>query len=62
VRNATQFAQWNLQPALRLATLNPARVGGLKGAGQVKAGARADLVTLSPDGEIRNTIIGGAGV
>jgi N-acetylglucosamine-6-phosphate deacetylase len=62
VLNVTEFAQWDLQSTLRLATLNPARVAGLKGAGQVKAGARADLVALSPDGEIRNTIIGGAGV
>jgi N-acetylglucosamine-6-phosphate deacetylase len=62
VRNVTQFAQWNLQSTLRLATLNPARVAGLKGAGQVKAGARADLVVLSPKGEIRNTMIGGVGV
>jgi N-acetylglucosamine-6-phosphate deacetylase len=62
VRNATQFAQWGLQATLRLATSNPARVAGLKGTGEVKAGARADLVVLSPTGEIRNTIIGGAGV
>jgi N-acetylglucosamine-6-phosphate deacetylase len=62
VRNVTQFAQWDLQSTLRLATWNPARVAGLKGAGQVKAGARADLVVLSPKGEIRNTMIGGVGV
>ena len=62
VRNVAQFAQWNLPRTLRLATLNPARVAGLKDVGQVKAGARADLVALSPSGEIRNTMIGGAGV
>jgi len=66
VRNVMQFAQWDLQQAVRLATLNPARVanlnGGLREVGLLKAGARADLVVLSPTGEVRNTIIGGAGI
>jgi len=61
-----QFAQWDLQQAVRLATLNPARVanlnGGLREVGSLKAGAPADLVVLSPTGEVRNTIIGGAGI
>ena len=35
---------------------------GLKDAGSIKAGAPADLVVLSPSGEVRKTIIGGAGV
>jgi N-acetylglucosamine-6-phosphate deacetylase len=66
VRNVMQFAQWDLQQAVRLATLNPARVanlnGGLREVGLLKAGAPADLVVLSPTGEVRNTIIGGAGI
>ncbi len=62
VRNVMQFAQWDLQQTLRLATANPARVAGLKDAGSIKAGAPADLVVLSPNGEVRNTIIGGMGV
>jgi N-acetylglucosamine-6-phosphate deacetylase len=47
---------------VRLATANPARVAGLEDAGSIKAGAPADLVVLSPTGEVRNTIIGGAGI
>jgi N-acetylglucosamine-6-phosphate deacetylase len=62
VRNVMQFAGWDLQRALSLATLNPVRVVGLAGAGQVKAGSRADIVVLSPSGEVRNTIIGGTGI
>src|SRR6266849_4428664 len=66
VRNVMQFAKWDLQQAVRLATLNPARVanlnGGLREVGLLKAGAPADLVVLSPTGEVRNTIIGGAGI
>jgi N-acetylglucosamine-6-phosphate deacetylase len=59
VRNVMQFAQWDLQQTLQLATANPARVAGLKDAGSIKAGAPADLVVLSPNGEVRRTIIGG---
>jgi N-acetylglucosamine-6-phosphate deacetylase len=59
VRNVMEFARWDLQKALRLATLNPARVATLSGRGELKPGARADVVVLSPNGEVRNTIIGG---
>lgn len=62
VSNVMQFAHWDLQQALRLATVNPARVVGLNNGGLLKAGAPADLVVLSPSGEVRNTIIGGAGL
>jgi N-acetylglucosamine-6-phosphate deacetylase len=62
VRNVMQFARWDLQQTVRLATANPARVAGLKDAGSIKTGAPADLVVLSPSGEVRKTIIGGAGI
>jgi N-acetylglucosamine-6-phosphate deacetylase len=62
VRNVVQFAQWNLQQAVRLATLNPARVTGMKKSGVLEAGAPADLVVLSPSGEVRNTMVRGAGI
>jgi N-acetylglucosamine-6-phosphate deacetylase len=66
VRNVMQFAQWDLQPAVRLATLNPARAVHLKCGvnqdGLLKPGALADLVVLSPKGEVKNTIIRGAGI
>ncbi len=59
VRNVMQFAHWNLQHAVRLATLNPARVTGLANRGKLEAGAEADFVVLSPTGEVRNTIVRG---
>ena len=62
VRNVMQFAQWDLQQAVRLATLNPARVAGVKSGGTLQAGAPTDLVVLSPSGEVRKTIIRGAGI
>jgi N-acetylglucosamine-6-phosphate deacetylase len=62
VRNVMQFAQWNLQQAVRLATLNPARVVSLKNGGVLEAGAVADLVVLSPSGEVRHTMVRGAGI
>ena len=62
VRNVVQFAQWELQQAVRLATLNPARVAGVKNGGSLQAGAPADLVVLSPSGEVRKTIVRGAGI
>jgi len=59
VRNVMQFANWDLQPALRLATLNPARVAGLANRGRLEAAAEADFVVLSPSGEVISTIIRG---
>jgi N-acetylglucosamine-6-phosphate deacetylase len=59
VRNVMRFAHWDLQPALRAATLNPARVGGLANRGRLQAGALADIVVLSQCGEVKNTIIRG---
>ncbi len=59
VRNVMQFAHWDLQQALRLATLNPARVAGLSNRGKLEEGADADFVVLSPDGEVRKTIVRG---
>jgi len=59
VRNVMQFAQWELQQAVRLATLNPARVAGVANRGKLEAGAQADFVVLSSGGEVRNTIVRG---
>ena len=60
VRNVMKFAGWELQHAVGLATLNPARVTGLNGRGTLRPGARADITVLNPSGEVKNTIIGGA--
>jgi N-acetylglucosamine-6-phosphate deacetylase len=62
VRNVVQFARWDLQQAVRLATLNPARVAGVKKGGVLETGAPADLVVLSPSGEVRNAMVRGAGI
>ena len=59
VRNVMKFAQWDLQQAVRLATANPARVGGLSNRGKLEAGAAADFVVLSASGDLRRTIIRG---
>lgn len=60
VRNVMQFAQLELQAALRLATLNPAQVAGLPSRGKLEASSEADIVVLSPNGEVRSTIVHGA--
>lgn len=60
VRNVMQFAHWDLQQALRPASLNPATVAGLTRRGKLEAGCRADIVVLSPQGEVKTTIVRGA--
>jgi N-acetylglucosamine-6-phosphate deacetylase len=60
VRNVTEFAGWSLRDAVRTATLNPARVVGLgQQCGLLAPGAEANFVVLSPEGEVRATIVGG---
>ncbi len=59
IRNVMQFAHSDLQQALRLATVNPARVVGLHNRGRLEAGSVADIAVLSPSGEVRNTIVHG---
>ncbi len=62
VRNVTQFAGWTLQHAIRAATLNPARAAALAQHGHLSPGAEANIVVLSPEGEVRKTIICGRGL
>jgi N-acetylglucosamine-6-phosphate deacetylase len=59
VRNVMQFAHWDLQAAVRIASLNPARVGGLADRGKIEAGCPADMVVLTPAGDVKTTIVGG---
>jgi N-acetylglucosamine-6-phosphate deacetylase len=61
VRNVTRFSGWSLRDAVRAATLNPARAVGLAQLGQLVPGAEANLVVLSPGGEIRKTMVRGRG-
>jgi len=60
VQNVMKFANWNLQQAVRLATLNPARTAGLPSSlGSIVVGGAADMVALSPSGEVLTTIVRG---
>lgn len=60
VQNVTKFADWKLQDAVRLATLNPARVIGVSDRkGKIAVGADADFAVLTPKGEVVRTIFGG---
>jgi N-acetylglucosamine-6-phosphate deacetylase len=60
VRNVTKFAGWSLQNAIRAATLNPARAVGLaQRHGVLAPGAEANLVVLSPSGEVHQTFVRG---
>jgi N-acetylglucosamine-6-phosphate deacetylase len=58
IRNVMAFAGWTLAGAVRIATLNPAHAAGIS-AGSLVPGARADMVALSPTGEVLQTILGG---
>jgi N-acetylglucosamine-6-phosphate deacetylase len=60
--NAMKFGGWDLAEALPTVTANPARVAGLQGRGEIKAGAPADLVVLSPEGHVRSTILSGRAI
>jgi N-acetylglucosamine-6-phosphate deacetylase len=60
VRNAAKFASIRLQDAIRMATINPARVLGIeKQKGTLSVGADADIAVFTPAGEVIRTIIGG---
>jgi N-acetylglucosamine-6-phosphate deacetylase len=62
VRNVMEFAAVELWEAVRFATLNPARVAGVCGRkGALVEGADADIVVLSPRGEVVKTIVRGQG-
>lgn len=63
VRNVMEFASIGLADAVRLATYNPARVAGVSGRkGALTEGADADIVVLSPRGEVVKTIVRGQGI
>jgi N-acetylglucosamine-6-phosphate deacetylase len=59
VRNLMAFANCDLQMSLRAASLNPARVVGVRKKGIIEPGADADMVVLTPAGDVRATIIAG---
>ncbi len=59
LRNVMSFAGLNLPTALHLVTANPARVLGLADRGRLAPGNPADIVVLSPAGEVIKTFVGG---
>jgi N-acetylglucosamine-6-phosphate deacetylase len=60
VRNAMSFGGWKLPQAVRLATLNPARLLGLDThRGTLAPDRAADMVVLTPEGDVRHTILAG---
>ena len=62
VRNATYYLDLPLEQAVRMASGTPASILGLSGKGRVEAGADADLVVLSPEGIVEETIVAGKSV
>jgi N-acetylglucosamine-6-phosphate deacetylase len=60
VRNVMQFAQCGLRQAVRLATLNAARVAGFGARkGELVEGADADIIVLTPEGQPVQTFVAG---
>ncbi len=60
LRNTMKFARVSLQSAIRMATVNPARVLGIESRkGSLVVGADADLVVLTPAGDVIRTIVSG---
>jgi N-acetylglucosamine-6-phosphate deacetylase len=59
VRNLMRFADWDLPQAVAAASHNPARVARIANKGVLTAGADADFVVLSWDGEVLRTFVGG---
>jgi N-acetylglucosamine-6-phosphate deacetylase len=56
-----EFANWDLRNAVRLVTLNPARIAGVAGRkGVLAPGADADIVVLTARGEVIQTLVAAA--
>ena len=63
VRNAREFARRGLEDVVPMVTTNPARVAGLGiSRGALVPGARADVLVLSRQGEVLQTIVQGRGL
>jgi N-acetylglucosamine-6-phosphate deacetylase len=60
LRNVMRFVPLSLEKAIQLVTQNPARLLGLADThGTLAAGAMADIVVLTPSGEVAATMAGG---
>ena len=59
LRNAARLLDIPLHEALRMTTSTPAAILGLPAKGSITPGADADLVVLSAQGEVRETLVAG---
>jgi len=59
LRNVMRLVPKNLETALRLVTVNPARLLGLTDRGELAAGQIADVVVLTPSGDVVTTMASG---
>jgi N-acetylglucosamine-6-phosphate deacetylase len=59
VRNVTRFADWSLRDAVRAATLNASQAAGLARHGHLAPGAEANIIVLTPNGEVKKTFVCG---
>jgi N-acetylglucosamine-6-phosphate deacetylase len=59
LRNAARLLSIPLHEALRMTTSTPAAVLGLPAKGRITPGADADLVVLSAEGAVRETLVAG---
>src|SRR5207253_5696553 len=58
VRNVMSYTAWSLPAAIRMATLNPANLLGLSSQrGMLAPGRIADMVVLTPEGKVMQTIV-----
>jgi N-acetylglucosamine-6-phosphate deacetylase len=59
VRNAVEFMGARLQDSVRMASETPAKILSVSRKGRIKPGADADLVVLSTEGMVEETIVAG---
>jgi N-acetylglucosamine-6-phosphate deacetylase len=59
VRNAVRFLGIPLEDGVRMASETPATILGLSGKGRIAPGADADLVILSREGMVKETLVAG---
>lgn len=59
IRNVMEFAAWSFEHTLRAATLNPAKVLGVRQKGFLTPGADADFAVWTREHEVKTTIVKG---
>lgn len=59
VENAVRFADLKVDEAVRMASAVPARLLGLRGRGEIRPGARADLMAFDDKFRVLLTVVGG---